>query len=120
MAAMATTRDTFPLRFKDPRTREALKHLAEQSGTSMTEIAERAIEHEVALQGADLARRLGEALDVVRSYVPADDASAYIVAAAAGERSGLDPMRDIRAAHDPAPVPDLPDAYGVLAAFRIR
>ena len=51
-------RDVFPLRFKNAATRQALKHLADQTGVPMTEIAERAIEHEIALQGSDLERRL--------------------------------------------------------------
>lgn len=114
------SRDTFPLRFKNPNTREALKHLAEQSGTSMTDIAERAVAHEVALQGADLERRLSEALAVVHAYTAGGDAGAYIDAVAAGERSGLDPMRDTRAAHAGAPPTGAttPDPYGVLAAFQ--
>jgi len=92
-------RDVFPLRFKRQGTRAALKHLSEQTGVPMTEIAERAIEHEVALQGADLERRLSEALAVVRGYRPERDVDAYIQAAAAGEKSGLEPFRDIRATH---------------------
>lgn len=116
------SRDVFPLRFKNHATREALKNLAEQTGVPMTDIAERAIEHEVVLQGADLERRLAEALTVVRSYQPQLDAEAYIAAAAAGERSGLDPFRDVRAAHD-SPGRDrrpenLADPFGVRAAFK--
>ena len=60
-------RDVFPLRFKNGATRQALKHLAEQTGVPMTEIAERAIEHEIALQGSDLERRLTEELDQLAS-----------------------------------------------------
>jgi len=117
-----SSRDVFPLRFKHRATREALKHLAEQTGVSMTDIAERAIEHEIALQGADLERRLIEALLVVRRYQPQRDTQAYITAAAAGESSGLDPFRDVRAAHD-SPRHDsgpgaLTDRFGVLAAFK--
>ena len=117
-----SSRDVFPLRFKHRATREALKNLAEQTGVSMTDIAERAIEHEIVLQGADLERRLTEALSVVRRYQPQRDAQAYVAAAAAGERSGLDPFGDVRAAHD-SPGHDrgpgaLTDPFGVLAAFR--
>jgi hypothetical protein len=113
-------RDTFPMRFKSPRLREAVRHLAERTGTTMTDVMERAVEHELALQGADLERRLSEALEVVRSYSAADDASRYIAAAAAGERSGLDPMRDARAVHAlgaGAAGGRAADPYGVLAAF---
>lgn len=123
MVSMSTPpRDVFPLRFKNRGTRAALKHLAEQTGVPMTDIAERAIEHEIALQGSDLERRLTEALAVVRNYRPDPDADAYIVAAAAGERSALDPFRDVRAAHvapgnGRAPAA-LRDPFGVLAAFK--
>ena len=106
---MAGSRDVFPLRFKNPHTRGALKFVAEQTGRSMTDIAEQAIEHEVALLGSDLERRLEEALDVVRSYRPEVDLDSYIHAAAAGERSDLEPMREVGAAHD--------DPFGVRAAF---
>jgi predicted transcriptional regulator len=119
----ARRRDVFPLRFKNVATRRALKHLAEQTGVPMTEIAERAIEHEIALQGSDLERRLTEALAVVRGYQPEADAEAYIAAAAAGERSGLDPFRDVRAAHA-APgrsrhYEPFSDPFGVLASFKL-
>lgn len=122
---MAGSRDVFPLRFKNPRTRGALRHLSEETGVPMTDIAERAIEHEVALQGADLERRLEEALDVVRSYRPETDLGAYLDAAAEGERGGIEPFDNVRAAHAeslesrrnllrPRPV----DHFGVLAAFQ--
>lgn len=83
-----STRDVFPLRFKNQRTRAALKHLSEQTGVPMTEIAERAVEHEIALQGAALDRRLADALRIVRDYQPGRDADVYIQAAAAGECTG--------------------------------
>ena len=116
---MTRSRDVFPLRFKNPHTRDALKHLSEQTGVPMTDIVERAVEHEVILQGADFERRLTDALSMVRRYQPSRDADAYIDAAAAGERAGLDPFRDVRATHDSRgglrpPV----DPLGVLAAFK--
>jgi|SRR6478609_5395278 len=121
---MPKQRDSaFPMRFKRPETKEALKQLAAAQGTSMTEVAEKAIEHEVALLGADMERRLAEALEVVRSYNQAEpaDVAKWIDAAAAGEASGLDPMRDVVStvgvagrSRDQAP---LEDPYGVLAAF---
>lgn len=113
---MATPRDTFPLRFKRPQTREALRQLAAAAGMSMTDAAERAIEHEIALLGLDLERRLTEALDVVRAYT-ATDTEDYLVEIAAGERSGLDPMRDITADTGAAVPAPLEDPHGVLAAF---
>ena len=120
---MTSPRDVFPLRFKNPGTREALRHLSEQTGIPMTDIAERAIEHEVALQGADLERRLEEALAVVRSYTPGRDLDAYLAEVEAGEQGDLGP--EMTAAHAAvAPSPDrpfeamVPDPLGVLAAFR--
>lgn len=88
----------FSLRFKDRRTKAALQHLAEQTGQSMTEVVNRAIEHEVVRQGADLERRLEEALHQVQNYTPERDAETYIAAVAAGERSGQEPFRDVREA----------------------
>ena len=115
----ARSRDVFPLRFKNPHTRAALKHLSEQTGVSMTDIAERAVEHELVLQGADLERRLSEALIVVRDYQPSRDGQAYVELAATGERGGLDPFRDVRAAHhiDSGSGREA-DPFGVLAAFK--
>ncbi len=119
MIVVVTRPDAFPLRFKNPRTRAALKLVAEQSGTTMTDVAEKAIEHEVALLGADLERRLAEALDVVRSYRPETDLDSYIEAAAQGERSGLDPTRDVRAerADGTHTSRQTVDRFGVMAAF---
>jgi len=116
------SRDVFPLRFKNRATRDALRNLAAQTGVSMTDIAERAIEHEVVLQGADLERRLAEALTVVRSYRPERDAQAYVAAVAAGERSSLEPFREVRAVRN-SPRRDRRtkspgDPFGVLAAFK--
>lgn len=113
----------FPMRFKRPQTKEALRRLAAAQGTSMTEVAERAIEHEVALLGADMERRLTEALAVVRTYNGTGqiDVDEWIEAVAAGEASGLDPMRDVS---NTAGVVarsqgggSLDDPFGILAAF---
>ena len=115
--------DVFPLRFKNPATKEALRYVAEQNGMSMTELAEKAIEHEIALMGADLERRLTEALEQVRSYRPATDLDRYIEAVAAGEESGLDPDRQVRAAHGPAFAAahgsgaEVDDRFGIGALF---
>ncbi|GEP36137.1 hypothetical protein NSZ01_39050 [Nocardioides szechwanensis] len=124
---MTKPRDsTFPMRFKRPQTKEALKRLAAAQGTSMTEVAERAIEHEVALLGADMERRLTEALEVVRTYNQAGqgDVEDWIDAVAVGEESGLDPMRDVaNTAGVAARTQDestLDDPFGVLAAFARR
>lgn len=121
----AVTRDTFPLRFKNPRNREALRRLAELTGQPMTDIAERAIEHEVTLMSVDLEHRLEEALALVRDYSVSADAPRYIEAAVAGEAAGLDPLSRVTAKHSEA-APAMAarpkgrpgaDPYGVLAAF---
>ncbi|MFA6297946.1 MAG: hypothetical protein WC642_02180 [Nocardioides sp.] len=124
---MTKQRDsTFPMRFKRPQTKEALKRLAAAQGTSMTEVAERAIEHEVALLGADMERRLSEALEVVRAYNQAGqgDVEDWIDAVAVGEESGLDPMRDVANTSGVAARTQdestLDDPFGVLAAFARR
>lgn len=120
---MSGTRDALPLRFKNARTKAALRELSEQSGQSMTDIAEKAIEHELALLGADLERRLSEALEAVRAYRPAADLESYLQAAGEGERSGMEPLRSVRAEHDPGGYQQVhaageePDRFGVLAAF---
>jgi|GEM_PF-2770976 len=82
-------RDVFPLRFKNPRKRDALRRLAELTGQSMTDVAERAIEHEVVLLAADLETRRHTALDVVHGYQQADGLDGWLDAAAAGETSDL-------------------------------
>jgi hypothetical protein len=86
--ARPSTRDTFSLRFKNPRNREALRRMSEATGTPMTDLIEMAVEHEMVLLSADLERRLEEALAVVRSYKPERDLESYIAAAAAGEEDG--------------------------------
>lgn len=119
----AASRDTFPLRFRNPRNREALRQLAELTGTSMTAIAERAIEHEVVLLAADLEHRLEQSLETVRSYQPERDLDAYIDAAAAGEQEGdlgfgmrAVQAVDVEARQQHAPAHSRP-AQDVLTAF---
>lgn len=119
MTTSSAGRDTFPLRFKEPRNREALKRMAELTGQPMTVIAERAIEHEVTMLAADLELRLADALEVVRGYTADRDLDSYLDAAAAGEGSDLGSGLRAVATHaalqqqrgQSAP------ALGVLAAF---
>lgn len=89
MTSRTAGRGAFPLRFRDPETREALRRMAELTGQPMTVIAEQAIEHEVTLRAADLERRLEDALEVVRGYSASRNLDAYLDAAAAGENSDL-------------------------------
>lgn len=118
IVGQVTTRDTaFPLRFKNPANRDALRHIAELTGMSMTDIAERAIEHEVVLLAVDLDARLSQALDIVRRYQPDRDFDRYVEAAAEGERAGLDPMRNTRRASPSSGTTISSDPFGVAAAF---
>lgn len=121
-------RDVFPLRFKNPQTRDALRRIAEMTGQSMTDIAERAIEHEVVLLAADLEERLEAALDTVRRYRPDTDQGAsldaWLDAAADGEASDLGPgLRVVgpgQSARPGRPSTQLAhgaEALNVLAAF---
>lgn len=113
-------RDTFPLRFKDARNREALKRLSELTGQPMTVVAERAIEHEIVLLSADLEERLADALVLVRSYAPEHDLDRYLDAAADDEGGDLGPGLRAVATHVPPPRQQRPPsapALDVLAAF---
>lgn len=113
-------RDTFPLRFKDARNREALKRLAALTGQPMTVVAERAIEHEIVLLSADLEERLTDALEVVRSYTPEQDLDRYLDAAADDAGGDLGPGLRAIATHTQDPRQQRPPgapALGVLAAF---
>lgn len=120
MTTPASGRDTFPLRFKDARNREALKRMAELTGQPMTVIAERAIEHEITLLAADLEQRLADALEVVRGYSADRDLDAYLDAAASGEGSELGAGLRAVAAHADVSSQQHPQsaaARSVLAAF---
>ena len=115
-----TSRDTFSLRFKNPRNREALRRMADLTGDSMTDIAERAIEHEVALLAVDVERRLEDALAVVREYRRERDLDAYIDDASDGEESDLGDGLYAVARHAHSAVQQQPRsdvARDVLAAF---
>lgn len=119
MTTPGASRDTFPLRFKKPRNREALRRMAELTGERMTDVAERAIEHEVILLATDLEARLEEALEVVRSYSAEHDLDSYLDAAAAGEGNDLGPGLRALAVHASTTHPPQRSAaaLGILAAF---
>lgn len=125
MVGMTSTpkpRETFPLRFKDARNREALGRMAEMTGRSMTAIAEDAIAHEVVLLSADLEQRLMESLELVRSYTPDEHLDAYLDAIAA-EDTDLGPgLRAVAASaqNHRSRHPHSASALGVLAAFSRR
>lgn len=86
------TRPAFPLRFKDPKTKEMLRLVSDQLGVPMNDLAEDAIRHELVLLGADVERQLTEIVTALKSYNPQTDLDAYLDAFAAGEADG-DPVQ---------------------------
>lgn len=108
MAEPTTARPAFTLRFKNERTHRALKVTAEVLGVPMSEIAEAAIEHELAVLGADLEDRLSRTVELLRSFRREsvdDDIERFAEAEVAVE----DPLRSHHVSHQ--------DPLGVSAAF---
>ncbi len=101
-------RPAFTLRFRNEATHRALRLTAHALGLSMTELAELAIEHELALLGADLEQKLTRAAELLRSW-RGEDVERDIAAFARAEVTAEDPLRSHQAA--------LEDAYGVGALF---
>lgn len=101
-------RPAFTLRFRRAGTHRALRHAADELGVSMNELAERAIEHELAVLGAELEERLRRTVELLAEYRGSDFA-ADVEAFAQGEVAEEDPLR-ARAAHRSDPL-------GVGAAF---
>lgn len=85
------TRLAFPLRFKDPATKEMLRLVSNQLGVPMNDLAEGAIRHELVLLGAHLELQLTEIVTALKSYNPQTDLDAYLEAFASGEAQG-DPV----------------------------
>lgn len=95
MTAVAD-RPAFTLRFRNEKTHRALKHAAEELGVSMSELAEHAIEHELALLGDSLAERLRRTVELLQSYEVPRGPHAYeaeIKAYARAEVTEDDPLR---------------------------
>lgn len=65
---MTASRPAFTLRFRDPKTHRALRHAADELGVSMGELAERAIEHELAVIGSELEEKLRRTVELLRAY----------------------------------------------------
>lgn len=103
------SRPAFTLRFRRERTHRALRHAAEQLGVSMNELAERAIEHELAVVGSELEQKLRQTLDLLGPY-RRKGLKADIAAFARAEVTEDDPLRAV-AAENRA------DSLGVGAAF---
>lgn len=92
---------SFPLRFKDPQTKEMLRVVATELGIPMTEIAEEAIRHELVLLGRDLDRQLTEVVEALRSYDPERDIDHYLDQIEAGEAQD-DPIQARQIPSNPA------------------
>lgn len=103
-------RPAFTLRFRRPGTHRALRHAADELGISMSELAERAIEHELAAVGTELEEKLRRTVELLGSYRQADAAADAKVFADA-EVTEDDPLRSRAAAIGPT------DPLGVGAAF---
>lgn len=108
MAERASKR-AFTLRFHDERTHRALRHAAEELGVSMNELAERAIEHELAVVGAEIEEKLRRTVRLLGSY-RGRGREADVEAFARAEVEEDDPLRS-RAAKP------LDDPVGVGAVF---
>ena len=108
MSQPSTARPAFTLRFKNERTHRALNITAEMLGVPMSEIAEAAIERELAVLGTDLEDRLSRTLELLRSFQREtidDDVERF----AEAEVTEDDPLRSHHLDHR--------DALGVSAAF---
>ena len=101
-------RPAFTLRFRNEATHHALRLTAHALGVSMNELAESAIEHELALIGVDLEQKLTQAAELLRSWRDGD-VERSVEAFARAEVTVDDPLRSHAAA--------LEDAYGVGALF---
>ncbi len=100
---------TFPLRFANPETRERLRLVADQLGTSMNRLADDMIERELAAISLGLEAELEETLRRLRELRPADiEASLAGWAEAEGQADPISARMVVREE----------DPYGVVAAFR--
>ena len=108
MSDTSRGRPAFTLRFRNEATHRALRLTAHALGISMNELAESAIEHELALLGADLEQKLTRAAELLRSWRD-EDVERDVAAFARAEVTVDDPLASHQAA--------LEDAYGVGALF---
>jgi len=108
MSDTSSKRPAFTLRFRKVATHRALRLTAHALGVSMSDLAESAIEHELALVSADLERKLSRVADLLRFYRD-DEVERDVAAFARAEVTVDDPLRSRQAA--------LEDAYGVGALF---
>jgi hypothetical protein len=102
-------RSTFPIRFASAGTRERLRLVADQLGTSMNRLAEGMIERELAAISLGLEAELEDTLRRLRTLRPADiEASLTAWAEAEGQADPIS-ARMVTVEEDP---------FGVAAAFR--
>ena len=98
----------FPLRFTNPNTREQLRIVAEQLGTSMNRLAEGMIERELAAISLALEDELEDTLRRLRELRPSDiEASLVAWAEAEGQADPISAQMVVH--HD--------DPYEIAAAF---
>src|SRR4051812_941025 len=101
-------RPALTLHFHSDETLRNLERTAEALGVSMDDLAEVAIERELAAVGTGLEGRLTRALERIKSYSPAD-LDRDIREFARCEVENEDPLRAHRI--------ESPDAYGIGALF---
>lgn len=108
MSEAHVPRPAFTLRFRNEATHRTLRLAAHALGVSMNELAETAIEHELALLGADLEQKLSRTAELLRSY-RGTSAEADVEAFARAEVSVEDPLESRQAT--------IEDACGIGALF---
>jgi len=101
-------RPTFPLRFRYEQTRQLLRFVAEQRGTSMNQLADELIERELEVLVLGLESNLSRTMELVREY--RGERRRELWSRFAGAEALDDPIqtRQLDADEDP---------YGVAGAF---
>ena len=101
----------FPLRFESEQTRELLRLVAEQRGTSMNRLAEEMIGRELEVLALGLEVNLTRTMELLASYRGESRAEAWDAFA---EAEGLpDPVRTTRTHADA-------DRFGIAQAFGVK
>jgi|SRR5436305_11287710 len=98
------------LRFRNPETRQSLKRTAEALGVSVDELAEAAIQQELAALAVNLEPNLQRLVELLGSFE--EDPERDVEAFAHSEVTFEDPLRARRVRAE--------DAYGIGAAFARR
>jgi hypothetical protein len=104
-------RTAFPLRFENERTRDMLRLVAEQQGTSMNQLAGEMIERELEVLALGLEVSLTRTMELLAAYRGEGRAEAWDAFA---EAEGLpDPVRVTRTDGDA-------DRFGIAQAFGVE